>query len=426
MMKDEADNIHYMLDRYKPKPDIVAVNINNTTDNTIDVLTKYCERHKIQLRYNETKFYNYSENRNIALQVANEAIRCYYDVCPTGPLTVEEMNRPYQADEVWYTHMVDADNLTLDDKVNPDSVDENDLDHSDLGTVNLHKYLEKQIPADKKQRPTSFSMTIISGSKYSTHNLFEMHLHGYNGFVYMCPVHEVATSKGWNDKQWILKGCYIKRGQRGDRSRDSQTYFKDALNISQHLNQGKVSPTDRSRMTFYCAQSYRDAKLYSESMKYYRMRAEDDRGYYSERFMSYRNMYEMISWITIDGRSPYSKDEIELKKLEYISAAYNITPSRWDALVPLFDFYYDRKMYKIAWAIAKPYVKMTEVPSDLFVNISYYHNPKTYERFVLAAHYSKDDETAKELINIIAKSGTSILENQSDVSKIIGMRKMLI
>jgi hypothetical protein len=401
MLKDEASNIHFMLDRYQPKPAIVAVNINNTTDNTREVLTEYCAKHGIKLYIKESKFYNYAENRNIAMETANAAIRSFYGICPTGPISKEESILMEKNDDIWYTHMVDADNLTLDDNIT--GVTDENMDTMDLGTVNIARCINASIPKGKKDYPDSFDMTILSSSKYVVNNLFRMHLNGYNGIVYMCCVHEVPTPKCWNMTLYDLKGCYIKRGQRGARSRDGLTYMKDAMTITHYLNEGRVVPGDKPRMTYYCAQSYKDARLHNEAITYFHKRAIDERGYHDERFMAYLNLSQLIGWIRIDGQSPYTAPEVELKKLEFISNAHELIPYRWDAMVPLFRFYYQRKLYKLAWTIAKPYARMYDVPKGLFVDKAYYESVVVLEEFVLAASHAGDKDTARDILNHISK-----------------------
>lgn len=399
MLKDEADNIHFMLDRYNPKPAVVAVNINNTTDNTREVLAEYCAKHGIKLYIKESKFYNYAENRNIAIENAYAAIRSYYGICPTGPLTRDELMLMDKNDDIWYAMMVDADNLTLDDKIT--GVTDENMKTMNLGTVNIGRCINNSFPKGRKDYPDSYQMTIVSSSKYLVNNIFRMHLNGYNSIIYLCCVHEVPTPKCWNMVTYDLKGCYINRGQRGARSRDNLTYMKDALTITNYLNEGRVVPGDKPRMTFYCAQSYKDARLYNEAITYYRQRAIDVNGYYDERFMSYLNLYQIIGWIRIDGQSPYTTSEVELKKLEYISNAHELIPSRWDGLVPLFRFYYQRKLYKIAWSLAKPYAKLYEIPKGLFVDKSYYESVIVLEEFALCAINAGDYDNGRDILNYI-------------------------
>ena len=396
-MKDEAKNIHHMLDQYKPKPELVAVNINNTTDNTRDVLSEYCDKHKIKLRIKESKFYNYAANRNIALENAYESIREYYGIYPTGPISEEESKAMEKNGDIWYIFMVDADNITLPDSVS--NVTDDNIDKMDLGSVNMTKLISQTLPKGSKTYPDTFDMTIISGTKYVVNNLFKAHLNGYNGVTYLCPVHEVATQKCWKQISSDIKGCYIHRGRRGARSRDAHTYQKDALLITRMLDEGRICPDDIPRMTFYGAQSYKDARMYSNSYEMYKKRGEDKTGYYQERFMSYINMASIIEWIHIDGQSPYSKEELELKKHEAYSNAFNLIPYRWDGMVPVFRFYFRKHMHNVAWQIAKPHINANQVPKGLFVDTNYYNNPLVIEEFALAAYYSDDKESFKQLIN---------------------------
>lgn len=424
MLKDEAENIHSMLNRYSPKPDIVAVNINNTTDNTKQVLTDYCKKYNIKLYIIESKFYNYAENRNIVTEFVYSAIRSYYGLPSTGPLSKDELLTMDKNDDVWYSHMVDADNLTLDDKVTYND----NLTDEELGSVNFVKCINMSLPNNskggKKEYPDSFDMTILSGSKYVVNNTFRIHLNGYNSIIYLCPIHEVATPKCWNMITFDLKGCYIKRGQKGARSRDSQTYMKDALTISSYLSNGRIVPGDIPRMTYYCAQSFRDSRLYTESIEYFRMRTNMTEGYLDERFMAYLNLNQLISFIRIDGDSPYSKDELELKKMEYLANAHELIPYRWDALVPLFKFYYSRKLYKIAWNIAKPYARMYNVPKGLFVDKSYYESISVLEDFALCAHHAGDNDTSREILNHIGALPQTKFKD-GEYSRIMGHKALL-
>lgn len=422
MLKDEADNIHFMLNQYQPKPNIVAVNINNTTDNTREVLKDYCSKNNIKLYIVESKFYNYAENRNIAMENAYRAIRSYYGICPTGPITRDELLTMEKNDDFWYTIMVDADNLTLDDKIT--GVTDDNLTTMDLGSVNLVKCINQSIPKGVKDYPDSFDMTIISSSKYVVNNMFRMHLNGYNGVIYLCCVHEVPSPKCWNMVTYDLKGCYIRRGRRGARSRDSSTYMKDAMTISHYLTEGRVVPGDKPRMTYYCAQSYKDSRLFNEAISYFKQRALDERGYYDERYMAYLNLSQLIEWIRIDGQTPFTRPEIELKKLEYISNAHELIPHRWDAMVPLFRFYYHRKLFKLAWRIAKPYAQMYDIPKGLFVDKAYYESVNVLEEFILCAHHAGDNDTARLILNHVGTlPATSFKVGERE--RIMGHRNLL-
>ena len=70
MAKNESKRIQVTLDSLKNVNSIVFYD-TGSTDNTIDIVTKFCNENKIKLRLKKGKFVDFATSRNVLLAYAD-------------------------------------------------------------------------------------------------------------------------------------------------------------------------------------------------------------------------------------------------------------------------------------------------------------------------------------------------------------------
>ena len=165
----------------------------------------------------------------------------------------------------------------------------------------------------------------------------------------------------------ILRGAKTIRHPDGARSRDPNTYRKDALMLESAL----LEEPDNARYVFYLAQSYRDASEPELAIK------------------NYRKRIEMGGWIEEVWYSLYQVGEIKQRMeapwpevLEAYLTAYRCKPDRAEPLYKIGIYYQWKREFHLAYlffnqAMAIPYPKHDR----LFIEKS------TYD-YVLPLEYS--------------------------------------
>ena len=88
----------------------------------------------------------------------------------------------------------------------------------------------------------------------------------YNGVLheFISPIDDVS-----NDVKVIEGPYYIESGKTGARSLDKDKYLKDA-NILENVFTNETNDFMKNRYAFYCAQSYKDAKIYGKAIDWYK------------------------------------------------------------------------------------------------------------------------------------------------------------
>lgn len=71
MVKDEEKRIHVSLDSVTGTVDCIIIYDTGSTDRTIEIITKHCEKHEINLYMIQGEFVNFSVSRNISLDYAD-------------------------------------------------------------------------------------------------------------------------------------------------------------------------------------------------------------------------------------------------------------------------------------------------------------------------------------------------------------------
>jgi hypothetical protein len=173
---------------------------------------------------------------------------------------------------------------------------------------------------------------------------------------YVGVLHEYLTSDAPHRIE-RLAGPWVDRRTEGARSRDPDTYRKDAA----VLEKGLADEPGNTRYTFYLAQSWRDAGELEKARVVYRQRAAmggwDEEAWYS--------LYE-VARLTERLGAPLA--EVRSAYLD----AYQARPSRAEPLYHLARFHRERGELSLAYLFARQ-AAATPRPSDiLFIDDAVY------------------------------------------------------
>jgi len=91
MVKNEKKRIHVTLESIKTAVDCLIIYDTGSEDNTIEIITSFCEKHQINLYLIQGKFVNFSVSRNVLLD--------YCDKFPVEYLLLLDCNDELQGEE---------------------------------------------------------------------------------------------------------------------------------------------------------------------------------------------------------------------------------------------------------------------------------------------------------------------------------------
>ena len=200
------------------------------------------------------------------------------------------------------------------------------------------------------------------------------------------PVHEVLmTIDGTPHKAQRLKEGYINSGRTGARNLvDPKTkYLGDAEVIVAWLktHQGE------KRMTYYAAQSYKDAGEWAKAFEYYLERAEIE-GDEAERYIAFLRCAEIL----------LEHLPSELLRISIYLARALECDKRCEATYYLAKIYYDNKAYGLAYKIVSEIVEdRVADKSHLLIDrsIQNYRLPELYARICYAVDRFNDKNKDK-------------------------------
>ena len=189
------------------------------------------------------------------------------------------------------------------------------------------------IDADEVMQGTRSQRPIL------THDLYNIPVE-YNGILYNRPALYRNDGTFWY-KGWVHEYVYnsrentgftqtladwgwrIKVYHEGARSKDPETYIKDAQLLEASLKTMQSRTFDWARTMFYIAQSYRDAGEYSKARLYYANRAASDQGWDQERWyaqLQYAKLAPHVNYVSMP------------EMLEEFMTAYEMMPERAESL----------------------------------------------------------------------------------------------
>jgi tetratricopeptide (TPR) repeat protein len=171
-----------------------------------------------------------------------------------------------------------------------------------------------------------------------------------------------------------LKAPRVARGREGERSRDPQTFRRDAALIEREL----AKTPDDPRLQFYLGQSWRDAGEAELALAAYRTRAANPDGWDQERW------YALFQIAVCLERLERSAEEVSAAYL----SAYAAMPSRAEPLVELARFERQRERFAVAALYAKPATRIAMPgPDALFVDRDTY-TWRAWDELAISCYWS--------------------------------------
>lgn len=160
----------------------------------------------------------------------------------------------------------------------------------------------------------------------------------------------------------------------GARSRDPQTYLKDAALLEAEL---RARPGD-PRTQFYLAQSWRDAGELERSLAAYRLRAENPAGWDQERW------YALFQVAVLLERLAAPAEQVA----EAYLTAFQTRPDRAESLVELARFERQRERYDVALLYARAATRIKPPPLDaLFVDAGA-HTWRSWDEVAVSSYWT--------------------------------------
>lgn len=387
IVKNESHCIGRVLRNYRKNYDAVVISDTGSTDSTVSIIEKFCKDNNIPYSIPLVQWKNFGYNRNESLKAAYAMVRKQMGLPPTGPITSQQYNG--MSKDKWYFITTDADNLIL-----PASV--NGVDESNLNDFSHH--------TPKIIREEMKGYDVLSIEHQRGGSVYRFQICAYcdpleiNGTRWILPLHEVWVTPYWkkSPKSGTLNGCYVYSGLGGDRGRSPVKYLKDAVLLKEGMLVGDVDPEDMPRCRFYLAQSFKDAGITEEAIRLYKEVSEDYGNFIEERYVACYYIGNLI--LKTDAADKESKSR------EYYMKAHEINPRRKEAAFKLLSYYFNKKMFNMAWAIASPFGTHPDPPGILFKE-SFYYGWQWYNMSSLSAYRTGNvKEYARLTLHLINNS----------------------
>lgn len=197
-------------------------------------------------------------------------------------------------------------------------------------------------------------------------------------------IHEYLDFGRHVETEYFSQGNYrVISGRFGARSQDPQKYYKDAL----ILEEAFFKPEDedlKSRYAFYCAQSYRDAGMNKEAIKWYKKRIEL-KGWIEEVTCSYENL----------GRC-YDNSGKTQEALNAWLMGYDYNPARMECLYNAVKLLRIQGNCRLAYQLAKIATNIPYPVNDVLFIQGDVYDLWIYYELSICAYYANDFQLGYE------------------------------
>lgn len=330
MMKNEEQQLHISLESIIGYVDSIIAYDTGSTDNTLQILKDFTEKHKIPLRLKQGKFVNFSVSRNISLDFADS--------------------------------FTDIDFLLL-------------LDVNDelKGGEKLRKFALEQIKTEN--------------------SAYLMCQHWWSGrYDKYFNIRFIKPRKGWRYKGSVHEFMFNIKEKRSlyrmsddiilyqDRTKDNKSVKRFSTDKVLLLEDYKKDPTD-TRVIFYLAQTCICLNQLEDAFNYYKLRSELD-GFQEEKFHSYLNCGKISEKLNHDWHVSLS---YYMKAVEH--------SERVEPLIKLAEHYYRVKKWNLAYMFSHLACSLKyPEKSILFVDKTAYDYTRWHIMGIVAYYYGKYEE----------------------------------
>jgi hypothetical protein len=341
MVKNEDKRILISFDSIKSICNTFVILDTGSTDNTIEVIKKYCDDNKISLHLKHADFVDFEISRNVLLDFCDEVL----------PINT-------------YLFLFDCND---------------ELRNQDALVKFINSYTGKSSAFYINQQWLG-GVTIDS---YKNIRLVRSH----NKWRYRLPVHEYISRPddikdlpelAEENSTAMVDDLVLFQNRNMDDDKSFKRFKRDKVLLYNYLYSKEMKETDKCRVLFYLAQTYGCLEEYEDSYKYYLLRSQE-KGFYEEVFYSLYRLGELSTKLKHDWE----------QSLQWYMKAFQQS-QRAEPLIKIAEYYTQNNLFnenKPEWLTAYMYASMAcelVYPESqvLFVNVRYY----TYERWRMFAH----------------------------------------
>ena len=199
----------------------------------------------------------------------------------------------------------------------------------------------------------------------------------------------------YKSEMTISGDYYIESGKNGSRSFDPDKYIKDAKILEKAYNSEKDEGL-RNRYAFYCAQSYMDANMQLESIKWYKT-VINSNNWNQEKYYACLMIAKQLNTLLNTLNTQFYNFEI----IKYLNLADTFDKERMEHITRLALFFYEKGIHNLVNAIylqkrenIKKYEKLN-INEKLFLDINDYYNKLEYYNSI-SGYYAGDFDSGYE------------------------------
>lgn len=339
IVKNEAPVIERCLERVAPLVDYVLIADTGSSDDTVARIEAFLQRRSLPGHVVHQPWVNFAHSRTAALA---------------------ELQARSDID---YVFTIDADEL-------------------------LEIEAEFDIPAFKAGLTADlYEIEMGNGSlSYGRWALYSNRL----PFRYRSVLHEYLDAPSGAVRGGRIEGMRVRYTYDGARSRNPDKFKDDARALEAALAT-ETDPMLVARYTFYLGQSHRDAGQYQQAFDAYLRRAELGQ-WIEERYMS------LVNAGALAGRL----DKPAMEQVSLFLRAYDLVPSRAEALHGAARVCRIFKLYQLGYMLARKGLELPRPATGLFIDGSVYSYRLLDEFQILAywsGHYAESADAAATLLS---------------------------
>jgi hypothetical protein len=322
IVKNEEHNIKDTIENIVSNIgiDYWVISDTGSTDNTINIITQTFKNLNIKGEFQNKAWKDFSTNRNYVIEKAE----------------------PYSE----YLFFFDADDRIKGNIVLPNLTDDVYLMRMESANVSFYRIFIVK---------TSFKWR------------YRGVLHEY---VEMIP----------NVKKSTITGDYhILDGQSGFRSKNPNKYLDDARVFEKAIISNETPIDLIARYTYYCAQSYKDAKMMDKASEFYK-RTLSENGWLQEKYVACKEL------------GKYYKDKDFKQSIYYYSLGQELDPTRVECIMELANIF-ENKRIKLQLLTSVPHNKVADTNSNDYLFVEKLTTDVFFFNLVIITAYHLGEET---------------------------------